>query len=144
MIVIWLEKSSSKSSSQSVLEKEVPRKSCEGWKWKKMFPHHLRVKECCLIAIYFTLSLCAWGCPSSLPLGTINLNQKTNIAEWMCKLYPILLYKIINGIKSQNIKRSTYRKKRKRHVRRAQSAAEFDSQAVFTANKRHLFRWMPF
>ncbi|GAB0089024.1 uncharacterized protein DMENIID0001_035020 [Sergentomyia squamirostris] len=39
--------------------------------------------------------------------------------------------------------RSTYRKKRKRHVRRAQSAAEFDSQAVFTANtanKRHLFR----
>ncbi|XP_059617970.1 slowpoke-binding protein isoform X2 [Phlebotomus argentipes] len=35
--------------------------------------------------------------------------------------------------------RSTYRKKRKRHVRRAQSAAEFDSQAVFTANKRHLF-----
>ncbi|XP_055684858.1 slowpoke-binding protein isoform X2 [Lutzomyia longipalpis] len=36
--------------------------------------------------------------------------------------------------------RSTYRKKRKRNVRRAQSAAEFDSQAVFAANKRHLFR----
>lgn len=36
--------------------------------------------------------------------------------------------------------RSSFRKKRKRNVRRAQSAAEFDPRALSAANKRTLFK----